>query len=102
MLSDVVKVCRMDIFEGINIYFRNNPPQSILDDLGIYHDCEVPLPAKYVRNPCRCGTVHKWENPQTFILSEFESLPGKIIKRCITCKEVLLLELWKGCGFNEE
>lgn len=40
-----------DKFEDINDHYRRNPPFCILDDLGIYHEVEVPLPAKYIRTP---------------------------------------------------
>jgi hypothetical protein len=78
-----------------------NAPEIVLDDLGIFHLFEVPLPALYQRKPCKCGIIHKWEEPSTFELCYIELIkdgdamgyPRKKVKRCMTCKEVLLLEL---------
>ena len=92
-----------DPFEAFNEYYRNNPPEAILDDLGIYHEVEVPIPAKYERIPCGCGIIHKWENPQTFELYSLklvqdESYPPKVCKRCITCQETLWLKRYDERG----
>lgn len=77
----------------IGEYYEKNPPDIVLDDLGIYHECEVPLPAKYKRDPCKCGIVHKWESPETFFIEESSDLHGKRIKRCCKCGDVLALKL---------
>lgn len=82
--------------DEINDYYRRNPPKIIMDDLGIFHEIEVPLPAKYKRRPCSCGIIHKWENPKTFYLDEFIISPSvfpKKIKVCETCSEIIVLEL---------
>ena len=87
-------------FDNINEYYRNNPPLRIIDDLGIYHSIEVPLPAKYRRLPCSCGITHKWEEPSTFelydICVEYKMQPmqSKICKRCKACRTTLFLELY--------
>lgn len=75
-------------------------PEKILDDLGIHHEVEVPLAAYFKKMPCPCGTIHKWEQPETFELYSIEMIlggrsmgyPDKILKRCRICKETLLLE----------
>ena len=38
----------------MNEYYRKNPPEFVFDDLGIHHEPEVPLPAKYEKLPCFC------------------------------------------------
>jgi len=87
-----------DEWEEINEYYRKNPPQIVLDDLGIYFPVHVPLPAKYVNCPCKCGIIHKWEEPHTFrveCIPLFEGIPPKPLKKCNKCDEVLTLELLK-------
>ncbi len=76
-----------------NEYYRKNPPETVLDDLGIDHAIHVPLPTKYTKKPCTCGITHKWENPETFILAKLSF--GKKIKTCITCGDTLLLNIYK-------
>lgn len=78
-----------------NAHYRRNPPQVVLDDLGMDNEIHVPLPAKYKRVPCACGKIHKWEDPSTFEIIEILFLPDfmKKVKRCMECKDVLGLEL---------
>lgn len=90
-----------DEWEKINEYYRKNPPQAIFDDLGIHHEVEVPLPAKYVKMPCSCGIIHKWEIPGTFYICTFikcgyNSHPNKAVKKCSTCHDILMLKLYKN------
>jgi hypothetical protein len=84
-----------DPYEGINDFYRKNPPEFVIDDLGIYHDCEVPLPAKCRRCPCKCGIIHKWENPETFYVKDslMYNTFIKKVKFCKSCDEILMLEL---------
>lgn len=87
-------------FEPLNEYYRKNPPELIFDDLGIFHQQEVPLPCKYKRTPCDCGIIHKWEKPETFELYNMHLLKRgeemgqtpKVLKKCKECGEILLLE----------
>jgi hypothetical protein len=83
-----------DEYREINEHYRKHPPQYVLDDLGLHHEIEVPLPAKYKKVPCSCGIVHKWENPETFVVESrfIEDLFVKDVKMCKTCKELLVLE----------
>jgi hypothetical protein len=88
-----------DECEKINEYYRQHPPAIILDDLGIHHEVEVPIPAKYIKRKCQCGIIHKWEYPYTFFLDELYLMKGlqpKIIKKCSICLEILILELYKN------
>lgn len=81
---------------AINQFYRDHPPDVALDDLGIYHEREVPLPACYKRQSCKCGIIHKWEDPSTFELYEqkiTECGMKKTLKRCKTCIDTLLLVL---------
>jgi hypothetical protein len=83
-----------DHFRIINAYHRMHPPQQVFDDLGVHHEIEVPLPAKYKKSPCKCGIIHKWENPETFIIESTSvgRLIFKGLKKCKTCDEILVLE----------
>jgi len=83
------------VIDLYNEYYRRKPPEIVFDDLGVYHDYEVPLPGKYKREPCKCGIIHKWESPETFIIEDFELFVGifKKIKRCKSCKDALHLKL---------
>jgi len=87
----------MNYHEEINEYYKNNPPKITFDDIGIHVPVQVPLPAKYVKQPCKCGIIHKWEEG-TFYIDELELLIGflpKRIKKCKVCQDVLMLELYR-------
>jgi hypothetical protein len=81
-------------------YSEEDAPQFILDDLGLFHDREIPLPSVYIRDPCKCGIIHKWEQPDTFELYSLQMVENgddmgfdrKKVKRCIMCKQILLLK----------
>jgi hypothetical protein len=95
-------------YEPLNEYYRKNPPDLVIDDLGIFHEVEIPLPAFYKRKACSCGIIHIWEIPETFELYHFElsdlakkmGHKPKILKQCKKCGEVLGLERYRGP--NEE
>jgi len=88
-----------DEFEKINRYYEENPPEVVLDDLGINHQVEVPLPAKYEKKACSCGIIHSWETAASFFLDEIFLHPAlnikKVIKKCLKCREILTLKLYK-------
>lgn len=92
-----------DDFEKFNEYYRKNPPEMVIDDLGIDHDIEAPLPAKYIKKECICGIRHKWEEPNTFYLEAIEmgAYVPKYVKICNTCGEMLLLKLYKNSQPSE-
>lgn len=83
----------MDWHDYLNDFYKKFPPKIVLDDLGIHHEIEVPLPGKYKKVPCKCGIIHKWEDPETFLIYEEPRVNGKLSKKCETCGDVLVLEL---------
>ncbi len=84
-------------FYEINAHYRRNPPEVVLDDLGMDHEIHIPLPAKYKKIPCKCGKIHKWEDPSTFEILEVLVMPDflKKMKKCVNCKDTLCLQLYE-------
>lgn len=92
----------MKLFDELNDYYRKNPPAIVLDTIGIHHPVEVPLSTTYVKIPCECGIIHKWEEPETFSVElrtltdpEIPSYETKV-KICKKCKHILKLKLSDG------
>ncbi len=82
--------------DAINRYYKENPPQWVIDDSCIKHWKEIELPAKYKKDPCSCGTAHKdkgntWYH-STLKLQEEDYV---VVKKCKKCHEILMLELDK-------
>jgi hypothetical protein len=83
-------------FDAINEYYRQNPPETILDCEGVKHINEVPLPATYELNPCSCGKVHALDS-DTWYHSAVENSPGHVAvyRACKICRIVLTMGLVK-------
>lgn len=80
-------------------------PEYILDDLGIHHMVEIPHVAKYTKEPCKCGIIHKWENPETFQIYEMQmtdppSFPLGKFKQCKSCLEILKLKKYEDQWYH--
>ncbi len=78
-------------WDQINEYYRQNPPDYILDDDTVRHQKEIAMPAEYEYAPCECGKIHKPED-DTWWHSPMElTVAGRIgIYRCCkTCMNVL-------------
>jgi hypothetical protein len=75
-------------------FYKANPPSRVIDDSGIKHQKEIPLPGDYDKIPCKCGKIHL-EDENTWYHSTLEMTKGvyKVIKKCKKCHEVLMLEL---------
>lgn len=72
------------------------PPKAIIDDQGVTHYKEVPLPAEYGEGECECGShpleADTWYHSTMDLLAK----PGaavKIVRRCKKCHEVLLRKI---------
>jgi hypothetical protein len=89
----MIAISRND-FSELNAYYRKHPPEKIIDDNGIKHYEEVPLPANYDKNPCACGTIHL-EDENTWYHSALEMTEKdyKVVKKCKTCGEILMMKL---------
>ena len=86
-------------WKNFNDYYEENPPDLTIDDTGIRHFNEVPLPAKYKKHPCNCGIIHHisdetWYH-STLKIAAASGLPHKVVKKCKKCQQILLLELIK-------
>jgi hypothetical protein len=91
---------RMEDFSSyFNKYYKENPPEYVIDDTGIRHQKEIPLPAKYEQIPCECGTIHHlfdetWYHSHMNFYKD-ANIPNsiKVVKRCKKCDQILMLTL---------
>jgi hypothetical protein len=84
-------------FKEFNDYYEKNPPKCVLDDTGVRHWNEVPLPAKYKKSPCDCGIIHdiadeSWYH-SIFPITCSNPPDLKVVKKCKKCHGILFLEL---------
>lgn len=83
-------------FNEINQYYKENPPEYVIDDTGIRHQNEIPLPSKYEKEPCPCGIIHyvsdeTWYHSYLIITQDEKFI--KIVRKCKKCHEILMLKL---------
>lgn len=81
-------------FSKINEYYRKNPPSIVLDDLGVRHVNEIPLPAEYELSPCTCGIIHPIE-PNSWYHESMKLAEDRIgvYRACKECGEILIRKL---------
>jgi len=83
-------------FDAINAHYRANPPQHILDDLGVRHIKEVPRPAEYEPEPCICGKIHALESDSWYHCYQplrHDGTEIAIFRGCKECRQILTLKL---------
>lgn len=81
-------------FDSLNEYYRKNPPSIVLDDLGVRHIKEIPLPAKYELSACTCGITHQVESDSWYheSMKISEDRIG-VYRACKECREILIRKL---------
>ncbi len=83
-------------FEDINEYYLRNPPSITLDDWGVKHLVEVPLPADYELERCKCGILHPVESDTWYHKAMILTQDGKevaVYRACKECREVLVRKI---------
>lgn len=81
-------------FETLNEFYRKNPPSIVLDDLGVRHVKEIPLPAEYELSPCTCGITHSIDSDSWYheSMKITEDRIG-VYRACKECREILIRKL---------
>lgn len=81
-----------DIFFKLNEFYKSNPPNEVLDDDGVRHQIEMPLPSDYEYSPCDCGKIHQTEDQTWWHAPLKLNEEGRIgIYRCCkTCMNMLM------------
>ena len=76
-------------------YYKKNPPYMVLDDLGVRHINEIPLPANYELYPCTCGILHAVDSDTWFHEGMKITEGGRIAvyRACKECREILMRKM---------
>lgn len=82
-------------FGPLNTWYKENPPEYVLDSDSVRHQKEVPLPAVYELAPCACKTIHPLESDTWFHcgVKVIDDTTVAVYRACKTCGQVLTKKL---------
>lgn len=79
------------IIEDFVDFYQLNPPDIVLDDQGVRHINEIPLPAKYGNGECQCGD-HDLESDTWYHKPMKLTKDGRmgVYRACKNCDDILI------------
>jgi hypothetical protein len=72
-------------------HYEMIPPDAVLDDQGVRHVYDIPLPAKYGEGECKCGS-HPLDSDTWYHVGLRLTVGWRIgvYRACKNCREILI------------